>query len=270
MDTDQAWEQWGQRDPYYGVLTWEKFRSGRITTQDLQEFFRTGDSHLHFLWHLRQQVFGLTDLPARVLDFGCGVGRLVVPFARQCEHVTGVDVSPSMLQEARRHCNALGLGNVVLVVSDDTLSRVTGEFDLVHSVITLQHIEPARVREILRHLIARLAPGGVAALQLTYGKAYHPDTFGQPPEPVLPTSLQPAAASLGRLLRRGNRPSVDDPAPPVPGADPPMLMFAHSLNEAAFIMQTGGVRRFHAEFTDHGGELGVYLFFQRETQGQSS
>jgi len=31
----------------------------------------------------------------------------------------------------------------------------------------------------------------------------------------------------------------------------------------AYLLQTAGIPGFHAEFTDHGGELGVFLYFQR-------
>ena len=38
--------------------------------------------------------------------------------------VVGVDISPSMLAEARRNCDREGLDNVVLAPSDDDLSGV--------------------------------------------------------------------------------------------------------------------------------------------------
>ena len=58
------------------------------------------------------------------LDFGCGVGRLIIPFARVFEHVTGVDISPAMLEIAQRNCLEQGIHNVEFVRSDDELSRV--------------------------------------------------------------------------------------------------------------------------------------------------
>jgi hypothetical protein len=45
--------------------------------------------------------------------------------------------------------------------------------------------------------------------------------------------------------------------------DPQMLMNPYNLSEIAFLMQSSGVNKFDAEFTDHGGELGVFLFFRR-------
>ncbi len=42
-----------------------------------------------------------------------------------------------------------------------------------------------------------------------------------------------------------------------------MQMNPYNLREILFCLQRFGVQRFYAEFTDHGGELGVFLFFQK-------
>lgn len=268
--TDRDWQHWGEQDPYYGVITSAQFRTATMTPEARAAFFETGFHHVAGVLAACRRLLQADFHPQRVLDFGCGVGRLVVPFARIAQQVVGVDVSPAMLDEAARNCDAHGLANVRLVPSDDRLSAVSGSFDLVHSVITLQHIPVARGLQILRHLLAHIAPGGLGAVQLTYGKAWLPDTLGQPP--VLPASatspapLRPLGASLRRLLRRAPRARLRAPAPgtgPAPDGDPMMLMHAYPLSEVAFLLHTAGMRGFHAEFTDHGGELGVFLYFQR-------
>ena len=265
MSTDIEWEKWGRQDPYFGVITAERFRAQRLDDNARAEFFASGQWHMDSVLQWCRTRFDPAFTPRRVLDFGCGVGRLLIPFAAVAEEVVGVDVSPSMLAEARKNCDNRGLVNVVLVGSDDELSQVQGEFDLVHSAITLQHIDVARGRIIFKRLIECLAPDGVAALQLTYAKAYHPDTFGQPPAPFLPAPLQSAASTVTRLQRHGNRAEDDErsPADNARPADPEMLMNPYNLSELAYLMQTAGITRFHTEFTDHGGELGVFLYFQR-------
>ena len=37
MSTDDAWEQWGRRDPYFGVITHAKFRRADMTKEALDE-----------------------------------------------------------------------------------------------------------------------------------------------------------------------------------------------------------------------------------------
>ena len=39
--------------------------------------------------------------PTRSLDFGCGVGRLLMPIARLSAEAVGVDVAPGMLELCR-------------------------------------------------------------------------------------------------------------------------------------------------------------------------
>ncbi len=107
--------------------------------------------------------------PRRVLDFGCGVGRLLVPFARRAREAVGVDIAPSMLAEARANCGRLGVENVVLAPSDDRLSAVEGTFDFVHSYIVFQHMPVRRGEAVVRELVRRLEPGGAGALHFTFG-----------------------------------------------------------------------------------------------------
>lgn len=258
MSTDIEWEKWGRQDPYFGVITWDMFRSGKIDEQALTAFFESGQMHVDYVLRSCRHYFDPAFSPRRVLDFGCGVGRLLIPFAAKSEQVVGVDVSPSMLAEARRNCEARAIGNVVLAGSDDELSQVEGQFDLVHSAIVLQHIQIPRGRVIFRRLLKLMAPGGAAALHLTFGKAYHPETFGQPP--VSEPFQASAVGSLSKLFRKAPAAGTEATAP---DGDPVMLMNAYNLSEIAFLMQTAGIAQFHSEFTDHGGELGVFLYFRR-------
>jgi len=169
MGTDRDWEQWGAEDPYYGVLSRERFRTQSMSSEAREEFFRSGEAHIDQVLGKLREAFGDAYAPRSALDFGSGVGRLVIPLARRCERVAGVDVSPSMIAEAQRNCAAAQVTNAAFFESDDTLSRVPGSFDLVHSCIVLQHIPWRRGRVILRALADHVAPGGCLAVQMLTG-----------------------------------------------------------------------------------------------------
>jgi len=252
MNTDTAWEAWGKQDPYFGVITDPKFRKAALTPEAVKEFFDSGHVHTDFVMQMIRQHIDPGFQPQTVLEFGCGVGRLVVPFAKTAGEVVGMDISVAMLQEARKNCEAHGVANVRLALSDDDLSQLTGRFDLIHSCIVFQHIPPARGRAIFGRLLQHLPIGGVGAIQFTYSKAHYESTHGIAP-PELPAETE-ARLNQSRL-----------PVPP--GADPEMQMNPYNMNELLFLMQRSGVTRFHTEFTDHGGELGVFLFFQKALQG---
>ena len=71
-----------------------------------------------------------------------------------------LDVSPSMLLEARANAHDFGAENVRFELADDSLSNASGEFDFVNSYITLQHIPVRRGLSILSRLIEKVRPGG--------------------------------------------------------------------------------------------------------------
>jgi SAM-dependent methyltransferase len=244
MSTDVAWEEWGRQNPYFGVITDPKFRSADLDEQAKREFFESGATHVHGVLATIRKHIDPGFAPRSVLDFGCGVGRLLVPFAKIADDVVGLDVSSSMLQEAQRNCDEGLLRNVRLFVSDDSLSALTGAFDLIHSCIVFQHIPVERGRAIVSKLLQHLRPGGVGALQLTYSKTRFASTYGVAPPP-------PATPPLHEVRAQ----------PIATGVDPEMQMNPYNINEILFLMQHHGVRQFYVEFTDHGGELGVFIFF---------
>ena len=269
MTTDLEWVKWGRQDPYFAVITNDKFRVAKLNDVVRKEFFDSGRHHVSYLLDACRQLAGPTFAPARALDFGCGVGRVALPLAEQVAEVLGLDVSPDMLIEARRNAEQMGLRNTEFMLSGDDLSAVPGPFDLVHSCITFQHIDVPRGRLLFRQLLGLLAVGGVGAIQVTYAKAYHAEAFGQPPAPRLPPppATLPATSSkldnLGAMLGRiGLGPRTE------PAADPEMQMNPYNLSELAFMLQAAGVTSFQAQFTDHGGELGVFLFFKKPATAQ--
>jgi 2-polyprenyl-3-methyl-5-hydroxy-6-metoxy-1,4-benzoquinol methylase len=243
MSTDLAWEEWGRREPYFGVITDSKFRSSEMTEQTKREFFESGRWHVNYIMQFIHKCVDANFEPKRVLDFGCGVGRLLIPFAGVAKQVFGLDVSPSMLLEAKRNCEAHGVTNAHFLRSDDTLSSLIGGFDLIHSCIVFQHIPVARGRSIFSRLLHHLRPGGIGAVQFTYSKAHYAATHG-----IAPIDLQPVHAS-------------EHPAPA--NVDPEIQMNPYNMNSILFMLQENRVTRFYTEFTDHGGELGVFLFFRK-------
>ena len=99
MSTDDEWEKWGKKDPYFGVLTDERFRRQNLTDEAKIYFFESGRSHIRHIFKVCRRHLDKNFNPKNVLDFGCGTGRLVIPFAEIAEHVVDIDVSDSMFSE---------------------------------------------------------------------------------------------------------------------------------------------------------------------------
>jgi SAM-dependent methyltransferase len=240
LSTDHEWEEWGRRDPYFGVLTHPRFRRANLTESAKSEFFESGRLHVEYVMEVIRKHIDADFAPKRVLDFGCGVGRILIPLAQVTQEVVGLDVSPSMLHEAKRNCAERGITNVQLLADDVELGD---PFDLIHSYIVFQHIPPDRGKLIFLKLLKHLRPAGVGALHVTYSKKQFAATYGI--DPAVPQSN-----SAGRIGK-------DE------GSDPEMQMNPYNLNELLFMLQSEGVVRFHAEFVDHGGEFGLFFFFRK-------
>jgi 2-polyprenyl-3-methyl-5-hydroxy-6-metoxy-1,4-benzoquinol methylase len=168
VGTDKDWQKWGEQAPYFGVLSSADFNKSNLSDVNRTEFFRTGEEHVDEIFaKIRRHVAGEFN-PLRSIDFGCGVGRLVIPLSRRCAEVTGIDVADSMLAEARVNCSSENISNAKFIKSDDQLSQLAGNYDFIHSVIVFQHIQPTRGERLVGELLKHLAPSGVVALQFFY------------------------------------------------------------------------------------------------------
>src|SRR5579859_5974028 len=116
-NSDAHWRKIGETDPYFGVLDHPKYHLDNLTDDVRAEFFASGVYHVKHISQIIREHIAPQFQPARVLDFGCGVGRLVIPFSEWATVVTGVDVSEAMLNEARHNCNSRNISNVTFVKS---------------------------------------------------------------------------------------------------------------------------------------------------------
>src|SRR5262245_60573941 len=163
--TDQDWTKWGDEDPYFAVLTTPEFHHDQFDVSAKARFFATGREHIERIFGAIHDRFLQDFQPHTALDFGCGTGRLLPALAARWRSVLGIDVSSGMRAEAEKNCREFGLTNVSVIASDDALAGIQGDFDLIHSCLVLQHINPRRGERILAQLFRRLSPGGIAAFQ---------------------------------------------------------------------------------------------------------
>lgn len=162
-NTDEQWKEWGEQNPYFGVLSRDEFRKENIE-KHRNEFFESGAQLMSSVVAMAVRHFGQFNTES-ALDFGSGVGRLTIPLAQRFKKVVGVEISEAMIAEAQRNCQEFGVSNVDFVKSDDQLSLVGQKFDFVNSCLVLQHIPPKRGMEIIASLLKILNVGGVVVLQ---------------------------------------------------------------------------------------------------------
>jgi SAM-dependent methyltransferase len=120
--------------------------------------------HFEKLHHLLRLVPFEAARGKRVLDVGCGAGTDLVRFARAGAVVTGVDISPSAIDLARRNFAQQGLEADLREADGEHLPFPDDTFDLVfaHGVVQYTADGQALVNECRRVL----KPGGEAIFQV--------------------------------------------------------------------------------------------------------
>ncbi len=101
----------------------------------------------------------------RVLDAGCGTGRVALELARRGHQVTGVDVDPSMLAEARAQATDERLA-VDLVEGDlaglGDLLAAGAAYDVVAAPgNVVVYLTPGTEADVVAVMAAALRPGGL-------------------------------------------------------------------------------------------------------------
>ena len=111
---------------------------------------------------------------ARILELGCGTGRVLVPLAHRCAYLCGVDSSAAMLALCAEKVERAGLppDRVRLVEGDVSQIHLAEQFDLITAPFRVfQLLETdAHVDALMRAIREHLAPGGTAILN-----AFHPN-----------------------------------------------------------------------------------------------
>jgi trans-aconitate methyltransferase len=238
-NTDSDWNAIGLSDPYYGVITDEKFRRENMDAEKRAEFFASGKTDIDFV--LSKVPVGIHMREA--LDFGCGVGRLSLALTSHFEAVTGVDVSEGMLNEARSNAATDNIRNVAFV------NRIPDKaFDLITSYIVFQHIPPAKGMDIFRTLLSRVKIGGAIAIQMIfYRLVKHTDQVAR----------DHALVSYdGETLKSRSRRYLDTPNQ--------MMMYDYDATDVLVALFEAGFPEFTITKTDHGS-IGAWVFAKRVT-----
>ena len=126
--------------------------------------------HTHHSAHAEDLPFwqGLaTQQGGRLLELGCGTGRVTIPLWQHGFDLVGLDYDAAMLAQLRRNLADSGLdpAAVQIVQADMTNFALEGQFSLIllpcNTFSTLQ--SPAR-QKTLERVFAHLKPGGIFAV----------------------------------------------------------------------------------------------------------
>ncbi|MEW6482578.1 MAG: methyltransferase domain-containing protein [bacterium] len=104
------------------------------------------------------------DKGLKILDAGCGQGRLSIPLAKDGHIVTGVDLTEKAIEQGKKYANKAGVK--IEFIIDDILhylkESLENQFDCVICTEVVYMLP--QYEEIIRNLVRTLKPGGILAL----------------------------------------------------------------------------------------------------------
>ena len=162
--SDNGWLRMIEENPGHSAWYIERFRTMAAEGRDL-------DGEARF-------VDAMAACGARILDAGCGPGRVGGRLAVLGHDVVGVDLDAELIAAAERdHPGPIWLARDLSAL-DLPADGITEGFDVIVSAgNVMTFLDPATRREVLRRLGAHLAPEGRLTVGFGAERGYEFDAF---------------------------------------------------------------------------------------------
>jgi SAM-dependent methyltransferase len=155
----QEWDARARKNAFFYIASWRK-------DWDVSDFLKSGEEdYQRFVAPVLDRC-SFSTKGKRMLELGCGAGRMTHSFATHFGHVTALDVSTQMLNRARQMLH--GVGNIAWAQANGVdLGGVASEsVDFAFSYLVLQHLPDERlVCAYVREMLRILAPSGICMFQ---------------------------------------------------------------------------------------------------------
>ncbi len=187
--------------------TWERLTSDAPVSR-IRETVRRGRDTMRarMLAQLPDDLRG-----ARILDAGCGAGQMTAELAARGADVLAVDISPSLVDIARKRL-PIDLSGRVTFASGDMLDGKLGRFDHVMAMDSLIYYGDADIRNALETLAGRtsgsvvftVAPRTTLLMGMWYAGKLFPRSDRSPVMiPHSPATLAHGLRGAGRIRDLG-------------------------------------------------------------------
>jgi ubiquinone/menaquinone biosynthesis C-methylase UbiE len=157
----EQWEKLGATDPYWAVLTNPKKRGGKW---DSTEFFATGEKEVIRLLK-KLNTLGIELQFTSVIDFGCGVGRVSRALAERFKDVIAIDVSSSMLNEAKKANQHVNNIDFIHNIAEDLSVIPENSVECLYTNLVLQHMPKKRQIMYIKEFCRVLRPKGILVMK---------------------------------------------------------------------------------------------------------
>ncbi|KUO60169.1 MAG: hypothetical protein APF80_16695 [Alphaproteobacteria bacterium BRH_c36] len=161
----KQWSKLGETEPYWSVLTDERYRMSTIERHQ-DSFEASARNEMALFDAALDRCF--TNPPKGVcLELGCGVGRATRYLSTRFDSIVAVDVAEGNMRICKEAMQQDEIENVDcrLLTKVQDIADLP-EFDMLYSVMVLQHNPPPVILYMLGTLLPKLRPGGVAYFQV--------------------------------------------------------------------------------------------------------
>lgn len=142
---------------------------------------------------------------AHILDAGCGAGQMSCELAARGATVTGVDISPSLLEVAKKRTPS-NLADQITYLATDMVDPTLGTFDFVVAMDSLIHYQPSDAAATLTRLVTNtsnkivftIAPKTPMLTAMHLAGKLFPRSDRSPA--IVPTAVKSLDRELGRPL----------------------------------------------------------------------
>jgi SAM-dependent methyltransferase len=163
-----SWEAMAQENPLFAVMTTEAMADAPpadFSAEHRAELFRKGTKL--FKRHIRKLLYSSPDSQedTLVVEYGCGVGRIIRAVAEAGWRTAGIDISPTMLE----HCRTLAPQAEALYLLDGEgrTAMPDASASVVFSFAVVQHIASLKAYlQAFEEMCRVLKPGGLLAVQV--------------------------------------------------------------------------------------------------------
>jgi SAM-dependent methyltransferase len=161
---EATWTRLGETEPHWSVITEPRFKADQIAAHE---------AVYHDYGQQDDERFGFACARAGVdlsrfstcFELGCGTGRVTAFLAKRFPRVIGADISRPHLAAARLALADVPNVSLLAVSRLDDLAALS-QYDFLYTRLVLQHNPPPLIAVILARLLAQLAPGGAAFVQV--------------------------------------------------------------------------------------------------------
>lgn len=136
-------------------------KTGDALRKTITPDWETTERHLHLL--------KVPDSASRILEIGCGIGRLLKELhdERPGRHCVGFDASDAMIAEGQEYAAGANIDILKCGGDGDDLTGFPSYFDFAYSLIVFQHIPHTEtVKNYITAMVRMLKPGGTIRFQV--------------------------------------------------------------------------------------------------------